>query len=46
MKRDFRKIYWIIAIAIGVIASICAVGYAISCYKAIRIEEQATSMIF
>ena len=46
MKKDFRKIYWIIAIAIGVIASICAVGYAISFDKAMPIEEQSTAMMF
>ena len=46
MKKDFRKIYWIIAIAIGVIASICAVGYAISFDKAMPIEEQSTAMMY
>lgn len=44
MKRDFRKIYWIVAIIWGVVASVCAVVYAIKFDKSMPIEEQSTAM--
>lgn len=44
MKKDFRKIYWIIAIIIGVVASICAVAYAVLFDKAAPIEGQSSAM--
>ena len=44
MKRDFRKIYWIVAIIWGVVASVCAVVYAIKFDKSkfvpIKIEKK------
>lgn len=44
MKRDFRKIYWIVAIIWGVVASICAVAYAIKFDKSIPVAEQSSAM--
>lgn len=44
MKKDFRKVYWTIAIIWGVIASICAVAYALLFDKDASIDGQSTAM--
>ncbi len=44
MKKDFRKIYWAIAIIIGVIASICAVAYGVMFKSDMPIEDQSSAM--
>lgn len=44
MKKDFRKVYWTIAIIWGVIASICAVAYALLFDKDAPIDGQSTAM--
>jgi hypothetical protein len=36
MKKDYRKVYWTIAIIWGVIASICAVAYALLLTKMLQ----------
>lgn len=45
MKKDFRKVYWTIAIIIGVIASICAVVYGIMFDQNKPVAEQSTAMM-
>lgn len=44
MKKDYRKIYWIVAIIVGVVASICAVAYGVMFDKAMPIEQQSGAM--
>ncbi len=44
MKKDFRKVYWAIAIIVGVIASICAIAYGILFKNDMPIEEQSSAM--
>lgn len=45
MKKDFRKVYWTIAIIIGVIASICAIIYGVIFDNNIPLSEQSTAMM-
>lgn len=45
MKKDYRKVYWIIAIIIGVIASICAVAYGVLFDPEKPIEGQSSAML-
>lgn len=45
MKKDYRKVYWIIAIVIGVIASICAVAYGVLFDSEKPIDEQSSAML-
>ncbi len=45
MKKDFRKVYWTIAIIIGIIASICAVIYGVMFDQNAPIEGQSTAMM-
>ena len=44
MKKDYRKIYWTIALIWGVIASICAVAYALLFDKDAPIDGQSSAM--
>lgn len=44
MKKDYRKVYWTIAIIWGVIASICAVAYALLFDKDAPIDSQTSAM--
>ena len=44
MKKDYRKVYWTIAIIWGVIASICAVAYALLFDKDAPIDGQSSAM--
>lgn len=44
MKKDFRKVYWTIAIIWGVIASICAIAYALLFDKDAPIDSQTSAM--
>lgn len=44
MKKDYRKIYWTIALIWGVIASICAVAYALLFDKDAPIDGQTSAM--
>ncbi len=44
MKKDYRKIYWIIALIWGVIASVCAVAYALLFDKDAPIDGQTSAM--
>ena len=45
MKKDFRKVYWTIAIIIGVVASICAIIYGVIFDNNIPLSEQSTAMM-
>ena len=44
MKKDYRKVYWTIAIIWGVIASICAIAYALLFDKDAPIDSQTSAM--
>jgi FtsH-binding integral membrane protein len=44
MKKDYRKVYWTIALIWGVIASICAVAYALLFDKDAPIDGQSSAM--
>lgn len=44
MKKDYRKKYWTIALIWGVIASICAVAYALLFDKDAPIDGQSSAM--
>lgn len=44
MKKDYRKIYWTVALIWGVIASICAVAYALLFDKDAPIDGQSSAM--
>ncbi|MEE0976397.1 MAG: hypothetical protein UH543_01505 [Bacteroidales bacterium] len=44
MKKDYRKVYWTIAIIWGVIASICAIAYALLFDKDAPIDGQSSAM--
>ncbi len=44
MKKDYRKIYWTIALIWGVIASICAVVYALLFDKDAPLDGQTSAM--
>lgn len=44
MKKDYRKIYWTIALIWGVIASICAVAYALLFDKDAPLDGQTSAM--
>ncbi|MBQ5874059.1 MAG: hypothetical protein IIW58_07940 [Bacteroidales bacterium] len=45
MKKDYRKVYWTIAIIWGVIASICAIAYALLFDKDAPIDSQTSAMV-
>lgn len=45
MKKDYRKIYWTVALIWGVIASICAVAYALLFDKDAPIDGQSSAMV-
>lgn len=44
MKKDFRKIYWAIALIWGVLASICAVAYYVLLDEEAPLADQASAM--
>ena len=44
MKKDYRKIYWTVALIWGVIASVCAVAYALLFDADVPLDGQSSAM--